>query len=681
IPGDDRDKLARAIRAWRETKPKLLGTVPPSAMPPAAAVSGEYNATLKASMPLEDGWNNPPRIAQTRVWWWWLNGNTDKPTITRELEAMKAAGIGGANIIDAGGDDQRGNRRLPHGPDFGSPAWIELFRHAVAEADRLGLELGFNIQSGWNLGGPAVTPEEAAKKVTFSKREITGGKPVDAVLPMPPVTQGFYRDARVVAVPLSEPPGTRIEKITASSAQSGMAAARAADGDPATFWVSAGKAPGEGPTKDRPEWIELRFSETLSADRVEINPRPGYGPREGLVEAVTATGRRKLTGFTNGGAQPIVITFPPSRMEGVRVVVTAANDPKEAATRNVQIAEISLRDGDRSIAGTAPPSSGGAHLLAQKAYFQYPGPFTAAESWHLLDPGPAQPHDQPVPPAAVVDLTDNMDAGGRLRWTAPPGRWEVMRFGVTLSGSHVSTHSEGGGGLAIDYLDRAALDRYWQKTLDPIFAAVKPHLGRSLRFLHTDSWELGPVNWTRLMPEEFQRLRGYDITPWLPVLGGHLVGSRERTDRFLNDFRRTLADLMAANKYEGFSEKARALGLGIHPESGGPHAGPMDALRNLGISDVPMGEFWSTSPSHRVRDDQRFFVKQTTSAAHTYGRRVSLAEAFTNIGRHWQHDPRSLKPTFDRAACEGHNLTMWHTFPSSKAEHGLPGAAYFAGEH
>jgi hypothetical protein len=94
-----------------------------------------------------------------------------------------------------------------------------------------------------------------------------------------------------------------------------------------------------------------------------------------------------------------------------------------------------------------------------------------------------------------------------------------------------------------------------------------------------------------------------------------------------------------------------------------------------------MGEFWSTSPRHRVRDEQRFFVKQTTSAAHTYGRRVSLAEAFTNIGRHWQHDPRSLKPTFDQAACEGHNLTMWHTFPSSAKVHGMPGAAYFAGEH
>jgi hypothetical protein len=515
---------------------------PAFSAPPRPAIFGELNASLDPVMPLEEGWENPPRLARTRVWWWWLNGNTDQPTITRELEAMKAVGIGGANIIDAGGDNQRGNRRLPAGPVFGSPEWIELFRHAVAEADRLGLELGFNIQSGWNLGGPKVTPEHASKKLTFSSARAEGGKPLDLVLPMPPAADGFYRDTRVIAVPV------------------------------------------------------------------------------------------------------------PARREGI-------------------------------VAGPAAQSGGGVHLLDQKAYFKYPGPFTAAESWHLLDVGPAASGESAIAPGEVIDLTAKTDADGRLRWDAPPGRWEILRFGLTLSGAHVSTHSEGGGGRAIDYLDRAALDAYWQSTLDPIFAAVRPHLGRSLRFLHTDSWELGPVNWTRRMPEEFLRLRGYDITPWLPVMAGHVVGSSEQSTRFLNDFRRTLADLMAENKYEGFSERARALGVGIHPESGGPHAGPMDALRNLGISDMPMGEFWSTSPKHRTRDDQRFFVKQTTSAAHTYGRRISLAEAFTNIGRHWQHDPRSLKATFDRAACEGHNLTMWHTFPSSKAEHGLPGAAYFAGEH
>jgi hypothetical protein len=648
---------------------------------PRAAIHADFNATLQAMMPLEQGWENPPLIAKTRVWWWWLNGNTDKATITRELEAMRAVGIGGANIIDAGGDNQDGNRRLPKGPTFGSPEWIELFRHAVTEADRLGLELGFNIQSGWNLGGPSVTPEEASKKVTFSRVIVEGGKPLDMVLPMPAIKDGYYRDARVIAVPLSAAPGARIVAVKASSAQPGMDAARAADGNPATFWVSRGKAAGEGPTANQPEWLELQLGEPVLADRVEILPRPGYGPRSGFIEALLPDERRKLAEFSGGSNKPIIVTFEPTRMAGLRVVLTSANDPNEKAARNVQIAGITLRHGNQSLAGAAPDAGTSVHLLAQKAYFQYPGAFTAAEAWHLLDPGPSLPGDRILPLGKEVDLTAKTDPGGRLRWDVPPGRWEVLRFGSTLSGSHVSTHSEGAGGHAIDYLDRAALDAYWRKTLDPILAAVKPHFGRSLRYLHTDSWELGPVNWTRLMPEQFQRLRGYDITPWLPVLAGHIVGSREQSTRFLNDFRRTLADLMAENKYTGFSENAQALGLGIHPESGGPHAGPMDALRNLGISDVPMGEFWSTSPRHRVRDDQRYFVKQTTSAAHTYGRRISLAEAFTNIGRHWQHDPRSLKATFDRAACEGHNLTMWHTFPSSKAEHGMPGAAYFAGEH
>lgn len=497
----------------------------------APAVSPELKATLQAQMPLEEGWQIPPHLAQTRVWWWWLNGNTDKETITRDLEAMKANGIGGANVIDAGGDNQRGNRRLKHGPDFGSEEWRDLFRHAVTEADRLGLELGFNIQSGWNLGGPKVTVEESSKMATFSLATAEGGRMIEMQLAAPETKLGFYRDVAVVAWP-------------------------ATGGKPAT-----------------------------------------------LTE------------------------------------------------------------------------------LDQKAYFKYPGSFTGTEAWHLLDCRPEKPGDTSCQPSDVVDLSDRMDASGNLCWHAPPGRWEILRFGYTSSGAHVSTHSENAGGLAIDYLDRATFDSYWAKAVEPILSDVKPFLGKSLCFLHTDSWELGPVNWTRRMPEEFRRLRGYDIKPMLPVIAGRIVGSRETSTRFLNDFRRTLADLMAANKYEGFAEKAHALGLGIHPESGGPHAGPMDALRNLGVSDMPMGEFWSRSPMHRVQDYQRFFVKQTSSAAHIYGRRISLAEAFTNIGRHWQHDPRSLKPTFDRAACEGHNLTMWHTFDSSTKEQGMPGAAYFAGEH
>ncbi|MCU0794928.1 MAG: hypothetical protein MUF31_03230 [Akkermansiaceae bacterium] len=644
---------------------------------PIPAIHEEYNASLSPMMPLEEGWNSPPLIAQTRVWWWWLNGNTDKATITRELEAMKAVSIGGANIIDAGGDNQDGNRRLPKGPTFASPEWIELFRHAIAEADRLGLEMGFNIQSGWNLGGPSVTPEESSKKVTFSRVGIQGGKGIEMTLPQPASQGGFYADVAVLAVPLPAGSENQIAQILASSSQPSAMAPRAIDASTDTFWVSSGTKPGQGPTRDKPETLSIQLSAEVRANGLEVHPRPGYGPTSG---SVTTSDGREIATFESDGISPFRIDFRPMPTDRLTLHITSAKDPKASPPRNVQIAEIRVIAGDTKIGGI-PSGPKGAHLLAQKAYFQYPGAFTAAETWHLLDPGPETNESSAIRPAEVIDLSSAMSPDGRLRWDAPPGRWEILRFGSTLSGAHVSTHSEGAGGWAIDYLDRATLDSYWSKTLDPIFAAVKPYLGKSLRFLHTDSWELGPVNWTRLMPGEFRRLRGYDIHPWLPVLAGHIVGSRGETDRFLNDFRRTLADLMAENKYQGFSEKAHALGMGIHPESGGPHAGPMDALRNLGISDVPMGEFWSTSPRHRTRDDMRYFVKQTTSAAHVYGRRVSLAEAFTNIGRHWQHDPRSLKSTFDRASCEGHNLTMWHTFPSSKAEHGMPGAGYFAGEH
>jgi hypothetical protein len=652
----------------------------PAAAESVPPVREEYKASLKPMLPLEQGWQQPPLLAKTRVWWWWLNGNTDKPTITRDLEAMKANGLGGANVIDAGGDTQEGNKRVPHGPDFGSPEWRELFHHAVAEADRLGLELGFNIQSGWNLGGPKVTAAQSSKKVTFSKTSVQGGTGVEIMLPEPPKIGGIYQDVAVMAVPLKGE-NADVFKVSAISSQAGREPASATDGKADTFWVSGSKTSDQGPKKSQPHWIELSFPNPVSADRLVVLPRPQFGPKSGVIQVDNGGKFGDLTEFQLDEAGASTIEFPATRFRRIRLLCSDAWDPSSPSPRNVQIAEISLFSGKKLIAGGMQSAGGKIRDLDQKAYFKYPGQFTAAESWHLLNVEPELPGDAACQLDQVVDLSSKMDASGQLRWNAPPGKWEILRFGYTISGAHVSTHSEGAGGYAIDYLDEETLDAYWKSTLDPIFAEIKPYLGKSLRFLHTDSWELGPVNWTRRMPAEFKRLRGYDIEPWLPVLAGHIIGSRDGSTRFLNDFRRTLADLMAENKYEGFSKRAHAMGAGIHPEAGGPHAGPMDALRNLGINDVPMGEFWSTSPRHRVRDEQRFFVKQTTSAAHTYGLRISLAEAFTNIGRHWQHDPRSLKATFDQAACEGHNLTMWHTFSSSTAAQGMPGAAYFAGEH
>src|SRR5262245_6696245 len=77
---------------------------------PTAPHNAELRITADSAMPLEEGWNNPPQLARTRCWWWWLNGNVTKDAITRDLEEMKDKGLGGASIIDAGGAEQNGHR-------------------------------------------------------------------------------------------------------------------------------------------------------------------------------------------------------------------------------------------------------------------------------------------------------------------------------------------------------------------------------------------------------------------------------------------------------------------------------------------------------------------------------------------------------------------------------------------
>lgn len=179
---------------------------------------------------------------------------------------------------------------------------------------------------------------------------------------------------------------------------------------------------------------------------------------------------------------------------------------------------------------------------------------------------------------------------------------------------------------------------------------------------------MGGINWTEDFEREFRTRRGYDLIPYLPVIAGKIINSRDASNRFLADLRKTISDCIADNHYKLFQEKAAAYGMGIQPESAGPHAGPFDGLKNLGHSEIMMGEFWSPSP-HRPRPENRFFVKQAASAAHIYNKPLVGAEAFTTIGRHWDDIIwEQMKPSFDHELCAGLNLTLLHTFTSSPAE-------------
>jgi len=105
----------------------------------------------------------------------------------------------------------------------------------------------------------------------------------------------------------------------------------------------------------------------------------------------------------------------------------------------------------------------------------------------------------------------------------------------------------------------------------------------------------------------------------------------------------------------------------------------MDALKNLGRSDRPMGEFWQDNYRF-VQDGQNQVTKMVATAAHIYGKKTASAESFTTFA-HWSDDPAALKPTVDRAFCEGINRVVFHTSTATRPEDARPGYEYGAGTH
>lgn len=503
-------------------------------------VSGCTNSkkiTEETQGDLAAGFVNPPDEAKPRVFWWWLEGYQTKEGILADLVAMKEAGIKGAIIFDAGSSSYNKMEKTPSGPVFLGPEWKALFHYACDVADSLNLEISLNIGSGWNDGGPWVTPELASKKLVWSDTMIQGPRKLSMNLPMPRKLDkaGYYKPIAVLAV-----------KLHSNSAQ--------------------------------------------------------VKPLENMdIKAVHS-----------------IYSIP--------------------MTKN-----------------------------------------GLGYDWNLFMKEEASPaHDANASLENVTDISSYVDTQGNINWDVPAGNYQIMRFGYSGTGIEVSTHSPGGGGLAIDYMSKEAMDVQYEKVVS---ALVKDHKNASLKYLHDDSWELGASNWTPTFIEAFQKQNGYDIKKYLPILTGKIIESRDVSNRFLYDFRRTIADIIWENHYKRFAELAKKDGMALHSESGGPHPAPIDALKNLGLNAIPMGEFWIRAKTHRVEDFRRIFIKQPAAAAHIYGKQFVQAEGPTSIGPHWEEDFAFMKPTLDRAYCEGLNRLVIHTFTHSPKSAGMPGNEYFAGTH
>ena len=138
---------------------------------------------------LEEAFRHPPKSAKPWAYWFWINGNITKAGITADLEAMARVGIGGVLIMEVANT----NSMAPDGPvAFASPEWREMFKHVVAEAGRLGLEVNMNNDAGWcGSGGPWITPELSMQKLTATNVTVKGPQHFEGMLPQPKALLGL----------------------------------------------------------------------------------------------------------------------------------------------------------------------------------------------------------------------------------------------------------------------------------------------------------------------------------------------------------------------------------------------------------------------------------------------------------------------------------------------------------
>jgi hypothetical protein len=189
-----------------------------------AAIGSYLPANASAapdSSSMEEDFRNPPATARPYVWWHWLGSNFSKEGITKDLEAMKASGVGGATIFNISSSVMQSHAPTLNNPwpdqTYRSPKYWEALRHAASEAKRLGLEIGLHNTVGYSTtGGPWIDEERSMQRIVWSETSVEGGQAVRVNLPAPVFTAdegwgktgrtiSWFRDIAVLAVPAEKP--------------------------------------------------------------------------------------------------------------------------------------------------------------------------------------------------------------------------------------------------------------------------------------------------------------------------------------------------------------------------------------------------------------------------------------------------------------------------------------------
>jgi len=144
-----------------------------------AGAAGRMPTAKEVLATLKEGWDHPARTYRSHTRWWWPGNALTKEDITWQLEQMAEQGFGGVEIMSTWRMYEKGNI------DYLSPEFLELVKHAVAEAKRLDMEVAITFSPGWSFGGPWVKKEDQSKVLCHGVQDLKGGTKFSGELPRP----------------------------------------------------------------------------------------------------------------------------------------------------------------------------------------------------------------------------------------------------------------------------------------------------------------------------------------------------------------------------------------------------------------------------------------------------------------------------------------------------------------
>jgi len=566
---------------------------------------------------LAEAFSNPPAATKPRCYWYWFDDHVSKEGITRDLEAMRDAGIGGAYIGLIGG--AIGKRTELNPKPLTDPWWGNL-EHAVREGTRLGVDIGLFNCPGWSQsGGPWVKPQQSMRYLVQEEIRLEGPKRFNGKPPVPSGKNGKnFQSVALLAFPVPE-------------------------GDDVMVPV----------TERQGNTVRFAAETPVTVRSLVVEPKDVLNTKAELLASDDGVEFRSVRKFTVArttlkhglgpvSLAPVAVSFPAVTARYFRLDFTPGGMPFAA--------EKSLGEIRLSPAARVEDFAGKALL---KSHENSVPPFDAY-TWPT-----AREADQTalaIDPSRVVDLTVKVQPDGSLVWDVPPGKWILQHVGMVPTGTVNKPAPVGLVGPEVDKMNHEHLPAVFDNYAGELLRRLKPEERKSWKYLIADSYETGLQNWTDGMREDFRKTYGYDPVPWLPAIHGRVVGSADMTDRFLWDLRRMVAERIATEYVGGLRKLTNAQGMKLWLENYGHFGFPSEFLLYGAHSDEIGGEFWMG------RNRNVLEVRAASSASRIYGKSPVWAEAFTSRDVTYQHAPRDLKLHGDWSFCEGINQFVLHVY-------------------